>query len=145
MVLNHGIYRAEIAKLKQREQQCEWQRNYRARKNGVNGSSAGEYLPSELESKSSDRDPRPTIEELKLQGAKIGLPDRECEKFMAFYESKGWKVGKSPMKNWRSALAGWRLRWQEGASARGATPDARSLSDKILDEALNATIPEIPL
>lgn len=48
-----------------------------------------------------------------MQAAKIGLPEREAQKFLLFYESKGWKVGKSPMKQWRSALAGWKLRWEE--------------------------------
>ena len=29
------------------------------------------------------------------------------EEFVAFYASKGWKVGSSPMKNWRAALITW--------------------------------------
>ena len=32
---------------------------------------------------------------------------------MAFYESKGWHVGKNPMKNWHAAMAGWKCRWEE--------------------------------
>jgi len=31
----------------------------------------------------------------------------ESEKFINFFESKGWKVGKNPMKNWKSAVANW--------------------------------------
>ena len=31
----------------------------------------------------------------------------EAEKFCNFYESKGWKVGKNPMKNWKAAASGW--------------------------------------
>jgi hypothetical protein len=31
----------------------------------------------------------------------------ESHKFVNFYESKGWKVGKNTMKIWRSAVAGW--------------------------------------
>lgn len=58
---------------------------------------------------------RPTIEELKLQGAKIGLPDLECEKFLSFYESKGWKVGKNPMVSWTHALSGWKINWQKNS------------------------------
>lgn len=56
---------------------------------------------------------RPTLEELSLHAAKIGLPEREAQKFFCFYESKGWRVGKSPMKNWRIAMGGWKLRWEE--------------------------------
>jgi hypothetical protein len=31
----------------------------------------------------------------------------EADKFISFYESKGWLVGKSKMKNWRAAVSGW--------------------------------------
>ena len=29
------------------------------------------------------------------------------EEFVAFYESKGWMVGKNPMKDWKSAIITW--------------------------------------
>lgn len=35
-----------------------------------------------------------------------------AEKFWNFYESKGWMVGKTPMKNWKSAISGT---WKEKA------------------------------
>lgn len=56
---------------------------------------------------------RPTIEELLLHGAKIGLPDAETHKFFNFYESKGWVVGRTPMKSWQHAMANWKSNWQE--------------------------------
>lgn len=59
----------------------------------------------------------PTVEELKLQAAKIGLPEREAEKFFCYYASKGWMVGKTKMKQWRIALTGWKLRWEEYRNA----------------------------
>jgi hypothetical protein len=31
----------------------------------------------------------------------------ESEKFINFFESKGWKVGKNAMKSWKSAVANW--------------------------------------
>ena len=31
----------------------------------------------------------------------------ESQKFINFFESKGWKVGKNPMKSWKSAVANW--------------------------------------
>lgn len=49
-----------------------------------------------------------SLEQVKLQGAKIGLAEIECEKFFDHYESNGWKVGKNPMKKWTSALANWK-------------------------------------
>lgn len=31
-----------------------------------------------------------------------------AEHFYNFYESKGWKVGKNPMKNWQAAISTWK-------------------------------------
>lgn len=36
------------------------------------------------------------------------LPRNECEKFHAYYESNGWKVGRNPMKSWTAAMVHWR-------------------------------------
>lgn len=33
--------------------------------------------------------------------------DFNPEKFCDFYESKGWKVGKNPMKDWKAAVRTW--------------------------------------
>ena len=38
------------------------------------------------------------------------------EAFFAFYESKGWKVGSSPMKNWKAAMTTWEKRRREDDS-----------------------------
>ena len=50
----------------------------------------------------------PTVEEVEAQCAQIGLPPIEATKFVNYYESKGWIVGRSKMKLWKSALANWR-------------------------------------
>lgn len=34
----------------------------------------------------------------------------DAESFVAFYESKGWKVGSQPMKSWRAACVTWEKR-----------------------------------
>ena len=36
-----------------------------------------------------------------------GSNKNEGEKFYYFYESKGWKVGKTKMKNWKMSASGW--------------------------------------
>jgi hypothetical protein len=56
----------------------------------------------------------PQIGDIMLAAAKAGLPEIEALKFFLFYESKGWYVGKTKMKNWLCALAGWTIRWREG-------------------------------
>lgn len=73
---------------------------------------------------------RPSLEEIKRQAAKLGLPESEAEQFFFYYESNGWRVGKNPMKCWSSALSGWKLRWADRVKLRG---DARSTgADKII-------------
>lgn len=33
--------------------------------------------------------------------------DLDCEAFLAFYESKGWMIGKNKMKSWQAAVVTW--------------------------------------
>lgn len=35
------------------------------------------------------------------------------ESFIPFYQSKGWKVGNQPMKDWEAACRTWELKWKE--------------------------------
>ena len=48
----------------------------------------------------------PTLEEVKAyceeRNNKV-----DAEKFIAFYTSNGWRVGKNPMKNWKAAVISW--------------------------------------
>ena len=48
----------------------------------------------------------PTLEELKsyIQEKKYNVI---AEKFLAYYESNGWMVGKNKMKSWKAALVTW--------------------------------------
>ena len=50
---------------------------------------------------------KPTIEEVRAYCAEKGYDFIDPERFYNYYESKGWVVGKSPMKNWRAAVATW--------------------------------------
>jgi uncharacterized protein YdaU (DUF1376 family) len=51
---------------------------------------------------------KPTLDEL-LQAfeGKVQSPITEATKMLNYYESNGWRVGKNPMKSWRSAVANW--------------------------------------
>ena len=55
---------------------------------------------------------KPTVEEVRqyCEERKNGI---EPEVFIAFYESNGWKVGKNPMKSWKSAMITWESRRKE--------------------------------
>jgi len=34
-------------------------------------------------------------------------PTHEANRFLAYYESNGWKVGRNPMKSWKAAVTNW--------------------------------------
>lgn len=48
----------------------------------------------------------PTVDEVRAYCWERGNTI-DAEAFVAFYESKGWKVGNSPMKNWKAAIITW--------------------------------------
>lgn len=57
-------------------------------------------------SKKKKKFTKPTVEEVHDYVLEKGY-HVDAETFFNFYESKGWMVGKSPMKNWRAAVATW--------------------------------------
>lgn len=48
----------------------------------------------------------PTLQDVEDYAYEKGL-DIDAERFVDFYASKGWKVGSSPMKDWRAAARNW--------------------------------------
>lgn len=74
----------------------------------------------------------PTREELDLAAAKLGMASVEVDKFVAYYGSNGWRVGRNPMKSWQHALTRWHITSNEhthsrtgGAGHGGLTPAER--------------------
>lgn len=55
----------------------------------------------------------PDIEAVKSYFAEKGGTTSQAERFHAYYESNGWKVGRNPMKNWKAAVVGWISRDKE--------------------------------
>ena len=51
----------------------------------------------------------PTVEDVRAHCVEKGYTF-DPESFHAFYESKGWKVGKNPMKSWIAACVTWQKR-----------------------------------
>lgn len=49
----------------------------------------------------------PTIEEAKSYFAEKGYMESEAERFVDHFTANGWKVGKSPMKDWKAAARNW--------------------------------------
>ena len=55
----------------------------------------------------------PTVEEVQAECVIIELPVSEALKFVDYYESKGWLVGKAKMKSWKPALRNWKRNQNE--------------------------------
>ena len=51
----------------------------------------------------------PTFEEAKARIVEMGYTF-DAESFIAFYQSNGWMVGKSKMKDWKAAMVTWQKR-----------------------------------
>ena len=63
---------------------------------------------------------KPKIEEI-VNYCREGNNSVDASRFFDFYESKGWKVGKNPMKDWRAAVR----TWEKEDKARGGANTAR--------------------
>lgn len=72
---------------------------------------------------STKRFVKPTVEEVAAYCAerKNGV---DAERFVDFYESKGWKVGNTPMKDWKAAVRNW-----ENRDKANATPPLYTEAD----------------
>jgi len=56
----------------------------------------------------------PTLSEVEAYANEMGYMSREFSPsgFVDFYQSKGWKVGKDKMKDWKAAARGWVSRYR---------------------------------
>lgn len=73
----------------------------------------------------------PEIEEIKKYFIEKKSSEFEAEKYFNFYQSKGWMVGKSKMKNWQAAANGWISRNKQDFSKLEITTKSKS---RIQDE-----------
>lgn len=88
-----------------------------------------------LEKEPKTRHAHPTLEEVKAycEERNNGI---DAEQWFNFYASKGWKVGKSPMVDWKAAVRTWERRERkEGGNNGGSTKYSRHTDyDKYTDE-----------
>lgn len=74
-----------------------------------------------LETKTARFHP-PDIAEVKAYFAEKGGTNAQAERFFAYYESNGWRVGKNPMKKWKAAASGWISRDRDQGSGYNRKP-----------------------
>jgi len=55
---------------------------------------------------------KPPVDMVKTYASSIGFPIN-AERFVDYYETNGWKVGKNPMKSWQAAVRTWFSRYKE--------------------------------
>lgn len=73
----------------------------------------------------SKENKKPTVEEITeyCESRKNGIDARA---FFDFYESKGWKVGNQPMKDWKACVRTWEQRRSSfGTKTQSALPEDR--------------------
>ena len=75
----------------------------------------------------------PDVEEVKDYFAGKGGTAGQAERFCAYYESNGWKVGRNPMKNWKAAASGWISRDKEQQRTQPKADTMRSAADVYAD------------
>ena len=76
---------------------------------------------------------KPSLDELfEFKNSHQYLPDPH--KFLNYYEGNGWKVGRSPMKCWKSTFRTWHLRDLESVKAK---PKSNSIRGRSIEDALS--------
>lgn len=76
-----------------------------------------EYEPDSDDKRKAPTEPKekqtrfspPTVTDVAEYASEKGIRI-DAERFVDFYASKGWKVGSSPMKDWRAAARNWAAR-----------------------------------
>lgn len=68
----------------------------------------------------------PTVEEVEAHCRRTGQRI-DAQSFVDFYASKGWVVGKSPMKSWEAAVSTWARRDQASPSPTVSSPITRGV------------------
>ena len=76
----------------------------------------------------------PTLDEVREYCRERGK-GVDPEKWFDFYASKGWLVGKSPMRDWRAAARNWAAR-----DAAESAPAKSEMSSFDIEDAFNAAL-----
>lgn len=90
--------------------------------NGMHTASQEEQEEEQEEEEEKERKnkgfKKPTFEQLKEY-----KPNIDAQRFLDFYDSKGWMVGKNKMTDWKAAARGWESR-NKNVPSQGKLPKA---------------------
>lgn len=115
--------------------QAEWTQMSMQGGQSVPHTDNNEYINNNSLYKGSSHFQKPTIEEIRKYCQESRL-DVDAEQFFNFYESKGWVIGKSPMKSWRAAVCTWSRRQKETPQRKRETRQESVFEHnlKVMDE-----------
>lgn len=99
-------------------------------KNERNIESNTDVLPKKNKTSSNSCFIKPTIEQIQEYCRDRGN-NVDPERFLAYYESNGWRVGRNPMKDWKAAVR----TWERQERYNGITPTRCEDQDRALFEA----------
>lgn len=129
--------RSEAGKLGGRPKANEKQTESKTKANEKQTESPYHTIPNHtIPENTNKRFTAPTIEEVEQYAKEKGL-SLNAERFVDYYASKGWKVGSSPMKDWRAAARNWAARDEKPKTAPVFNFEQRKTDyDKFLDETI---------
>ena len=67
----------------------------------------------------------PTVDDVAAYVSEKGY-HVNAERFVSFYQQKGWMVGKNRMKDWKAAVRNWETRWKDENKAQEKAPVGKS-------------------
>lgn len=70
---------------------------------------------------------KPSAKEVEDYAITIGFP-LEGQQFIDYYESKGWKIGNSPMRDWKAAVRTWKRNGYQTNGGTNGTNGSKSFS-----------------
>lgn len=83
---------------------------------------------------------KPSIEEVSSYISEMGYTF-SAEAFCSFYESKGWKVGKNTMKDWKACCRSWQARQKDKPAPKAQIANREYDFDE-LERRLNESYPK---
>jgi len=114
VLVNHAHYKALQDSDTKRAQTRERVRKHREQKRTVtHGNAQKRHTDTDTDSNAPARFKKPTTDQIREymteQGRSNDFASAQSIKFFNYYESVGWKVGKTqkPMKSWKHAVVGW--------------------------------------
>lgn len=116
--------------------QAEWNDRSMQGGNFVPHTNNNEYINKERDNKGRSHFVKPSISEV-AEYCRERNNGIDPEEFVAFYESKGWMVGRSPMKDWKSAIITWEKAKKKETRQRKSQPRQESVLEhnlRVMDQ-----------